>query len=117
VTRVAGLSAGRDTIVQVKRALAWFAGLVGIAALGRFLAGRSKAKPVTATPHPKPATDGVDAIAGPEGDPAEELRRTLAATRATAGPTEEESVDERRARVHAEARETIEAMADDGGGT
>ena len=34
----------RDTIVRVKRALAWFAGLVGIAALGRWLARRSQAR-------------------------------------------------------------------------
>jgi hypothetical protein len=101
--------------VQVKRALAWFAGLVGIAALGRFLAGRSKAKPVPPAPEA-----GLDGAAEPGDDPAEELRRKLAETRVATDATEpvaarDEELDDRRARVHAQARETIEAMADDGG--
>ena len=106
--------------MQVKRALAWFAGLVGIAALGRFLAGRSKAKPVPPAPEA-----GLDAAAEPGDDPAEELRRKLAETRGSPDAPEpiaaepvaapDEELDDRRARVHAQARETIEAMADDGG--
>jgi hypothetical protein len=102
--------------VQVKRTLAWFAGLVGIAALGRFLAGRSRAKPVPAAPEPEAG----DALTAPGDDPAEELRRRLAEARAETDAPEpiaerDESVDERRARVHAQAREAIDAMADDGG--
>jgi hypothetical protein len=93
----------------VKRILAWFAGLVGIAALGRYLAGRSKAKP--APPEPEPVADDG---AQPGGDPAEELRRKLAERRATDAPPVDESVEDRRARVHAEARATIDAMAEGG---
>jgi hypothetical protein len=92
--------------------LAWFAGLVGIAALGRYLAGRSRAKTPPAETDPL-----VEAVPQPEDDPAEELRLKLAETRATRAPVEDESVSERRARVHAEARATIDAMADDGGNT
>ena len=94
--------------------LAWFAGLVGIAALGRWLAGRSRRTP-TPPPAPEAADVTVDAAAAePEADPAAELRRKLAEARAPAASTESEPLDERRARVHAEARTTIEGMADDG---
>jgi hypothetical protein len=96
--------------------LAWLAGLVGIAALGRWLAGRSKARPVPTAPAPEPAAVAVDEVAASEDDPAVELRRMLAETRAEPAPEpSDESVDERRARVHAEARATIDAMADDSG--
>ena len=58
------------------------------------------------------------AAAEPEPDPAEELRRKLDATRddETAPPEEptpDESLEERRARVHAKAQETIESMHED----
>ncbi len=102
----------------VKRALAWFAGLVGVAALGRWLAQRQQ--PAASGSTPDPTTPAVD--------PAEELRRKLADARETepaAEPDDEpdladatvagESLDERRARVHAKAREAIDAMGDDGG--
>jgi len=108
-----GLSAARDTIVRVKRALAWFAGLVGIAALGRWLAGRNRPKPPSAPVEPEAVEAGAD-------DPAEELRRKLAQARAEGEvepPAEtptDEALDDRRARVHAQARETIDAMAEDG---
>ena len=91
----------------MKRALAWFAGIVGIAALGRMLARRMHPAESIA----EPPADTVD-------DPAEELRRKLADQRQperevepTAAP---ETLEERRARVHAKAREAIDAM-DDGG--
>jgi hypothetical protein len=93
----------------MKRALAWVAGAVGLAALGRTLSRRgSGAAPV--------AEPGI-----PVDDPAEELRRTLAASReddpAAAGEDEPEStLDERRARVHARAQEAIDAMRDPGTG-
>ena len=104
----------------MKRVLAWFAGLVGIAALGRWLAGRNRAggpppAPLqAAAPSPAPPVDAAEATGD---DPAEELRRKLAAARepgptAVAAPAEE-TLDERRARVHAKAREAIDAMADD----
>jgi hypothetical protein len=97
----------------VKRPLAWFAGLVGIAALGRWLATRSRR--AEGAPEAEKATAGTTAA-----DPAEELRRKLAEAREPpdADPVPEaeetESLEERRARVHATAREAIEAMADDG---
>ena len=93
----------------MKRALAWLAGLVGIAALGRMLAQRR---------HPAASTWSPAAASS---DPAEELRRKLAGERQTA-PTSSraggrprgrpESLEERRARVHAKAREAIDAMDD-----
>jgi hypothetical protein len=99
----------------VKRALAWLAGLVGIAALGRWLARRNHPSATVAEPVPVPEANAVVADAG--GDPAEELRQKLAHARAAEEPGAEapaESLDERRARVHAKAREAIDSMADDG---
>jgi len=91
----------------VKRALAWFAGLVGIAALGRWLSRRKHPAEGVAEP-PEAAAD----------DPAEELRRKLADARRPEPEVEpvpvEETLEERRARVHAKAREAIDAMGDDG---
>jgi hypothetical protein len=81
------------------------AGLVGIAALARLLAGR-KAAPVP------PALPPL----APETDPAVELRQKLAASRDDS-PADEtlagvatESLQERRARVHAKAQEAMDAM-------
>jgi len=80
------------------------AGLVGIAALARLLAGRKAAPVPPALPPPAPETD-----------PAVELRQKLAASRD--GPADEtlagvatESLEERRARVHAKAQEAMDAM-------
>ncbi len=90
----------------MKRAFAWFAGLVGIAALGRMLARRRHAAGSSVEP-PDVAAD----------DPAEELRRKLADKRQPepqVEPVAEESLEERRARVHAKARAAIDEM-DDGG--
>jgi hypothetical protein len=92
----------------VKRALAWLAGVAGIAALGRVLA-RRKLSVESVASHP---------AASAAADPAEELRRKLAAQREPepeAGPAPAvETLEERRARVHAKAREAIDAMHDDG---
>ena len=101
----------------MKRAFASLAGLIGIAALGRWLAkrthpGASPVEPVDATP-PAAAT---------AADPAEELRRKLADARvaepdvAPAPEPPDETLDERRARVHAKAREAIDSMASDAPG-
>ena len=96
----------------MKRALASLAGLIGLAALGRWFAQRRRpAEPVAdavATPAEPIAVEAGD-------DPAEELRRKLAEARdADPEPGDEpESLDERRARVHAKAREAIDAMTDD----
>lgn len=85
----------------MKRALAWLTGLVGIAALGRILARRTRSlEPAHPSAH---------------DDPAEELRARLAAQRA-GGPGSNgeskppETLEERRARIHARAQEAIDAM-------
>jgi hypothetical protein len=89
----------------VRRLIGWTAGLVGIAALARLLAARRDR-----TPPP----------ASPAEDPAEELRRKLAESRDADAPAAEptrpsernESLEERRARVHAKAQEALSAMGD-----
>ena len=91
----------------MRRLFGWTAGLVGIAALARLLMRRQAQREAT------PALR-----AGP--DPAEQLREKLSATRDTATPDDvvqapqpaepTETIDERRARVHAKAQEAIEAM-------
>jgi hypothetical protein len=107
----------------VKRVIAWLAGLVGIAALGRWLARRGqRAQQPTAGTGAAPAAQASGAAAPEEtgADPAEELRRRLAEARGAEPVSEpaaapaEESLEERRARVHAKAREAIDAMGDDG---
>ena len=101
----------------MKRALAWLAGLAGIATLGRLLARRQHGDMVELEPLSPPLGD-----AG--ADPAAKLRRKLAEQRPGSVASEPsvdpdsvpavESLAERRARVHAKAREAIEAMDDDG---
>jgi hypothetical protein len=94
----------------VRRLIGWTAGLVGIAALARLLAARRGRTEAPALPPPVSRA----------GDPAEELRRRLAESRAAEAPAAEptepsdrnESLDERRARVHAKAQEALSAMDD-----
>jgi hypothetical protein len=72
------------------------AGLAGVAALARLLSARRR----NATTPTSTTTD-----------PADALREKLAETRAE--PTDDEpgeSIDERRARIHAKAQETIDSM-------
>ena len=106
----------------MKRAFASLAGLIGIAALGRWLAKRTH--PVASPVEPVEAVPPAEATAA---DPAEELRRKLADARVaepdvdsapkppdeTPDETLDETLDERRARVHAKAREAIDSMAGD----
>jgi len=92
----------------VRRLFGWTAGLVGIAALARLLAARRDRAAPALPPAP------------PAEDPAVELRRKLAESRdadapsaeATTTPEAVESLEERRARVHAKAQEALEAMDD-----
>ena len=92
----------------MRRLFGWTAGLVGIAALARLLAARRDRAAPALPPAP------------PAEDPAEELRRKLAESRdadapsaeATTMPEAVESLEERRARVHAKAQEALEAMDD-----
>jgi len=90
----------------VRRLFGWIAGLVGIAALAKWLSARN-ARVTAPPPAPPPVGD----------DPAEALRRKLSETRdegATGEPEPvgepSETLDERRARIHAKAQEAIQAM-------
>lgn len=95
----------------MRRLIGWTAGVVGVAALARMLARRR--------PAPKPVAPP------PADDHAEALRRKLDETRASdaaSAPTStadvedvedeapRESLENRRARVHAKAQEAIDAM-------
>ena len=93
----------------MRRLIGWTAGVIGIAALARTLARRQ-------------ARHERAAVAPPVDDRVEALRRKLDETRAAApAPAVEvtqpdapkESLDERRARVHAKAQEAIEAMQEE----
>jgi len=94
----------------VRRLIGWTAGVVGIAALARMLARRRRHE----VSPPPPATAAVD-------DRAEALRRKLDETRAADEPepaaeragAPQESLEERRARVHAKAQEAIDAMQEE----
>jgi hypothetical protein len=84
----------------MRRAFAWLSGLVGVAALSRILWRRRRARE-------RRHAD----------DPAAELRDTLARTRTDSEPTtppqsepDPASPEERRARVHERAQQTIERM-------
>ena len=91
----------------MKRTLAWIAGLAGVAALGRLLARRR-----------------AEAVPGPEAmqepatiDPASELRSKLAEQRddpPAAANEPGETLEERRARVHGQAQDAIDAMREGG---
>lgn len=99
----------------MKRSLAWLAGIVGIAALGRLLS-RRKAAPAPGEQSAATDTIAEEAASDPGADPAEELRRKLAAQREPEAPAEPERIEtleERRARVHAKAREALDAMNDE----
>ncbi len=97
----------------MRKLIGWTAGIVGIAALARLLAHRRRPH-VTAPPA---------AAQPPVDDHAEALRRKLDETRGTESPepdepvtpepeTPKESLEERRARVHAMAQEALSAMDD-----
>jgi hypothetical protein len=94
----------------VRRLIGWTAGVVGIAALARALARKRVHHPVAAPAPP----------AAPVDEHAEALRRKLDETRAAEGASAaadepgpevpRESLEERRARVHAKAQEAIDSM-------
>ena len=82
---------------------------------------RRKAAPTPDEPSAADATADTEPSVASLPDPAEELRRTLAANRpagtvdATSNAGAVETLEERRARVHARAREAIDAMSDEEG--
>ena len=90
----------------MRRLLKWVLITLGIAALVKKLRSRKASQAPVAE---APAAAGAD-------DPADELRRKLDETREPApatpspGPAPEESVEERRADVHGEARAAIDEM-------
>ena len=91
-------------MAAVRRLFGWMAGLAGIAALARLLSARQAR-------HELPSP-----VAG-SPDPADALRQKLSASRAdsSASPaaatdaSPAETLDERRARIHAKAQEAIES--------
>jgi hypothetical protein len=92
----------------MRRALAWTAGIIGIAALARWLRRRARSAGT--------------AVAEPVADPADELRRALEQSRAeqVAEPevtpaAGEASVEDRRADVHARAESAIARMREGDG--
>ena len=95
----------------VRRLFGWMAGLAGIAALARLLSARQARR------------TGSPPLLEPPRDPAEALREKLAHSGADAPTPPQDSIpaddargetlDERRARIHAKAQETIDAMQED----
>jgi hypothetical protein len=89
----------------MRRVLTWAVVTLGIATLVRRLKRRRRGT----SPAPSPT------VAAPAADPADELRRTLAATRSQEPPTPDEelpdgSVAERRATGHDDGRAALEEM-------
>ncbi len=83
----------------MRRLLKWVVVTIGIAALVRWLRRRGQAEEAPSSPE--------------AGDPADELRRKLAATRTeedVAPPAAEATVEERRSEVHEEGRSAIDEM-------
>ena len=87
----------------MRRLLTWLLVTLGIAALVRKLRRRAHASSAPVAPEMPAASDHAD-----------ELRRKLAESRGDEpgpeGAVPEESVDERRADVHAEGRATLDEM-------
>jgi hypothetical protein len=91
----------------VRKLVTWLVVTLGIAAIVRRLRRRAPQTEIPAPPR--------------EGDPADELRQKLAASRAASGgsPTtteasaEEPSVEARRAEVHDHGRSTLDEMRAD----
>jgi hypothetical protein len=85
----------------VRRLFRWAIGLLSALAIWRAWSRRRRSQEVANAPEP---------------DPADELRRKLAETRTDEAPAEDaveapaESLEERRARIHAKAQETLDAM-------
>jgi hypothetical protein len=89
----------------VRRLIGWTAGVVGIAALARMLARRHRASMPPAAP---PVDDHAEALRRKESRAAETTSTATSAEPADESPRE--SLEDRRARVHAKAQEAIDAM-------
>jgi len=102
----------------MRRLLTWLLVTLGIAALIRRLRRRGAPAEVWTPAPPPPAPPPPVAPAAPaEEDPADELRRKLARSRAPAAdepaePPTTETVEERRADVHDQARSALGEMRD-----
>lgn len=96
----------------MRRLFGWTAGLVGIAALARVLARRHARTAPPPAPAPDPAQELRRKLDESRGQPAaDDARSTSApATEASERAEPPETLDERRARVHAKAQEALEAM-------
>ena len=97
----------RGTMPRVRRLLKWVVVTIGIAALIRWLRGRREQAAITA------ASDTA-------ADPADELRRKLAESRAgeepeAASEPPAESVEERRAEVYEQGHASLSEMTPDEG--
>ena len=109
-------AAARRRIRPGRKLLLSLAGALGLVALRRALRRRREA-PRPAVETPAPAAEPAAATA--EDDPAEALRRTIAAARGGEEPAEADepsppaSIEERRRRVHERAQEAIDAMRDE----
>ena len=84
---------------SVRRLFGWMAGLAGIAALARLLSARRTRVDSPALP--------------PAPDPADVLREKLAESRVEAPAADNETFDDRRARIHAKAQQAIESMQEE----
>jgi hypothetical protein len=84
--------------------LTWAVVTIGIAALVRLLRKRKQ----TAEAPPEPPSG-----AAPSEDPAEELRRKIAESRAEPASASEATVEERRSEVQEQARSALEEMRSD----
>jgi hypothetical protein len=91
----------------MRRLLTWLAVSLGIAALVRRL--RRSNRPVASVPADEPVAEPAA-----DDDPADELRRKLAESRAAdqpvAVPPSPVTVEERRAEVHGQGRSALEEM-------
>jgi hypothetical protein len=127
-----------STLVRVRRLIGWTAGLAGVAALARLRARRRAAtspapksesaqgqpaqgQPAQGQPAQGQSAQGQPAQGQPADEPVDELRRKLAEARDPADFADpdlsesedvspDETIAERRRRVHEKAQEAIEAM-------
>lgn len=98
-------------MVAVRRLFGWLAGLAGIAALARLLSRRAPTEPASAPQEPDPAQALREKLSEARAEPEPPLQHEPPEQPVADAPAAApESLDERRARVHAKAQEAIDAM-------